>query len=78
MTDLQNALDRHPQINYDSSMVPIFKAARLVANPNIKAATEVGNRMYLEISSHRFGMGEGMAERIVAAALTPPGDTQDD
>ena len=66
MTDLQNALDWVDKGTLGHPHIDtLAKYARLVANPNIQAAlaaTPIGNRRYVD--------------QIVAAALTPQGDTE--
>jgi hypothetical protein len=77
MTDLQDALNRWDELDFETDATSpaqiIVRAARLVANPNIEAAWKV----LTEVVDTYLGDDEELAfvTDIVAAALTQ-GDTQ--
>ncbi len=76
MSDLTDALDRFPKVTFDEADM-IIKTLRMVANPDIEAATRYAVRLFIgdkaadkPIMPH---IQTGV-ERIVTIALTPPAD----
>ena len=78
MNELQDALDNIVQYDWATEQAwvvtqPVVEAARLVANPNIIAAGDVTQALF---GSKGLIVPAAAVEDIVAAAFTPPGDTE--